>query len=77
MKENPYPEDKEQMKELLQQYENLRNGRRNSFLEEESFEKIINYFEEKEEFAKAMEAADLVTSHWMSRKMPWNCLKKL
>ncbi len=64
MKENPYQEDKEQMKELLQQYENLRNGRRNSFLEEEAFEKVINYFEEKEEFAKAMEAADLAIAQY-------------
>jgi tetratricopeptide (TPR) repeat protein len=64
MKDNPYQEDKEQIKELLQQYENLRNGRRNSFLEEEAFEKVINHFEEKEEFARAMEAADLAIEQY-------------
>ncbi len=59
MKENPYQEDREQMRELLRQYENLKNGRSHSFIEEEAFEKIINYFEEKEELSKALEAADI------------------
>ena len=52
MRENPYQEDREQMRELLRQYENLKNGRSHSFIEEEAFEKIINYFEEKEELSK-------------------------
>ena len=64
MKENPYQEDREQMRELLRQYENLKNGRKNSFLEEDAFEKIINYFEEKEELSKALEAADISISHY-------------
>ena len=59
MKENPYQEDREQMQELLRQYENLKNGRKNSFIEEDAFEKIINYFEEKEDLSKALEAADI------------------
>ena len=58
MRENPYQEDREQMRELLRQYENLRSGRSHSFIEEESFEKIINYFEEKEEMGKALDATD-------------------
>ena len=58
MKENPYQEDREQMRELLRQYENLKTGRSHSFIDEEAFEKIINYFEEKEELSKALEAAD-------------------
>ncbi len=58
MRENPYQEDREQMRELLRQYENLRTGRSHSFIDEEAFEKIINYFEEKEELSKALEAAD-------------------
>jgi hypothetical protein len=48
MKENSHQEDREQMQELLRQYENLKNGRKNSFIEEDAFEKIINHFEEKE-----------------------------
>ncbi len=57
MKEYPYREDRDQIRELLKQYDNLKNGRKNSFLEEEAFEKIIEYFQEKEDQAKAMEAA--------------------
>ncbi len=64
MKENSYQEDREQMRELLRQYENLKNGRKNSFLEEDAFEKIINYFEEKEELSKALEAADISIRHY-------------
>lgn len=58
MKDNPYREDREQLKELLLQYENLKNGRQHSFIEEDSFEKIIDYFHEKEDLVKAMEAAE-------------------
>ncbi len=56
MKEYPYRQDRDQIRELLKQYDNLKNGRQNSFLEEESFEKIVEYFQEKEDNAKAMEA---------------------
>lgn len=64
MKENPYQEDREQMRELLRQYENLKSGRTHSFIEEESFEKIINYFEEKEEMTKGLEAADMAIGQY-------------
>jgi tetratricopeptide (TPR) repeat protein len=64
MKENPYSEDREQIQELLRMYENLRNGRKSSFLEEDAFEKIINYFEEKEDFVRAIEAADLAIEQY-------------
>lgn len=57
MKENPYSEEREQMQELLQLYENLKKGKTNSFLEEDSFEKIINFFVEQENLSKALEAA--------------------
>jgi tetratricopeptide (TPR) repeat protein len=57
MKENPYREDREKLRELLKQYENLKNGRHHSFLEEDAFEKIIDYYQEKEDLLKAMEAA--------------------
>ena len=58
MKDNPYREDREQIRELLKQYENLKNGRSHSFIEEESFEKIINYYQEKDDLVKALEAAE-------------------
>ncbi|TDH18294.1 tetratricopeptide repeat protein [Segetibacter sp. 3557_3] len=59
MRDNSYQEDREEMRELLQQYENLKVGRNHSFLEEDAFERIIDYFDEKDELSKAMEAADI------------------
>ena len=65
MKENnPYREDREQIRELLKQYENLKNGRKHSFIDEESFEKIISYFQEKEDLGKAMEAAEMAAEQY-------------
>jgi tetratricopeptide (TPR) repeat protein len=64
MRENPYQEDREQMRELLRQFENLRNGRSHSFIEEEAFEKIIAYYEEKEDLSKALEAADIASEQY-------------
>ena len=58
MKENPYRQDKEEMKELLKQYSNLREGKSYSFIEEESFERIIDYFDDKEDLSAALEAVD-------------------
>lgn len=64
MKENPYHPDQEMIRELLKQYENLKQGRSHSFLEEEAFEKIINYFEENEDIAKALDAAEIAIEHY-------------
>lgn len=58
MQNNPYREGRDELKELLRQYENLRNGRGHSFLDEESFEKIIDYFDETDNLSKALEVAD-------------------
>ena len=59
MKEQPYREEREELRELLKQFENLKHGRRHSFIEEESFEKIIDYYDEREDVVKALEAADM------------------
>ena len=61
MKENNphHREDREQLRELLKKYENFKNGRGHSFIEEDAFEKIIEYYQEREELAKAMEAAEI------------------
>lgn len=66
MKENnPYHrEDREQLRELLKQYENLKNGRQHSFIDEDSFEKIINYYQEKEDLTRAMEAAETAAEQY-------------
>jgi len=56
MSKYPYRQDREELKELLEQYENLKAGKSHSYLEEDSFEKIIDYYDEKEELVKALEA---------------------
>ncbi|HMU46413.1 MAG TPA: CDC27 family protein [Chitinophagaceae bacterium] len=58
MKENPYREDRDQIRELLKRYDNLRNGKTHSFIEEEAFEKIVDYFHEVDDLSKALEAAE-------------------
>jgi tetratricopeptide (TPR) repeat protein len=64
MKENSHHQDRNTMKELLRQYEDLKQGRNSSFLEEESFEKIINHFEENEDLAKALEASEFAIERY-------------
>ena len=59
MKDNSYREEREQLKELLKQYENLKNGRGHTFIEEDAFEKIIDYFQESDDLKKAMEVAEI------------------
>ena len=64
MNENPYQEDREQIKELLQQYENLRSGLAHSFIDEDSFEKIIDYYQENDDLGRAMDAAETATDQY-------------
>lgn len=74
MRENPYREDREELRELLRQYQNLKNGRSHTFLEEDAFERIIDYFDEKDNMPEALEAADTglsqfpYSSHLMIKK---------
>jgi len=59
MKENnPYREDREEIRELLRKYDNLKNGRSHSFIDEDDFERIVSYYQEKVELEKAMEVAE-------------------
>ena len=58
MKENPYRENREELNELLKQYDDLKTGRSRHFLAEDAFEKIIEFFDEKEDLQKALEAAE-------------------
>lgn len=62
MKANPH-EDKHSMDELLKLYNNLRNGY-SGFIEEEAFERIINYYDEKEELSKAVEAVEMALEYF-------------
>lgn len=59
MKENPYRQDNEEIRELVNQFQNLKAGRSHSFLDEEAFEKIIDYFDDVEDLQQALEAAEL------------------
>lgn len=55
---DPY-QDKEELDELLKQYENIRSGKTAGFIDEEAFEKIIDYFDDLEDYPKALEAAEI------------------
>ena len=59
MKENPYRENRDEINELLKQFDNLKTGRSHKFLDEEAFEKIVEFYDEKEDLQKALEAAEL------------------
>ncbi|MCK9403795.1 MAG: tetratricopeptide repeat protein [Chitinophagaceae bacterium] len=64
MRENPYREDREELKELLKQYQNLKTGRSHSFLEEDAFERIIDHFDEKDDLPEALEASEIGLSQF-------------
>ncbi|MCU0388984.1 MAG: tetratricopeptide repeat protein [Chitinophagaceae bacterium] len=51
--------EREEMQELLRIYQNLKSGRSSHFIEEEDFERLINYFDDKQDLASAIEAADV------------------
>ncbi len=57
--QNPFHEDREELKEILRHYHNLKHGRNHPFLEEEAFERIIDYFDDKDSLVEALEAAEL------------------
>lgn len=64
MSENPSRHDKEELRELLKQYQNLKSGRSHRFLDEESFEKIIDYYDEAEDMPQALEAVEMGTAQY-------------
>src|SRR5215204_6271532 len=64
MKENPLRKDNSELQEILKRYENLKKGRSNSYIDEESFEKIIDYFDEQEDIGSALEAAERGTEQY-------------
>lgn len=63
MRNDPY-HDKEGLDELLKQYNNLRNGRSSIFFDEEAFEKIIDYYDDQEDMAKALEASEIAIDYF-------------
>lgn len=61
--EQRLPEN-EDMDDLLKTYEKLRSGKGGGFLSEESFERIIDHFDDQDSLSKAMEAADIGMSQF-------------
>src|SRR5258708_2700506 len=59
MEGNPYHQGREEIKELLKKYQDLKNGRGHSFMEEEAFERIIDYFDDTEDLIQAIEAVEV------------------
>ncbi|MDQ6889254.1 MAG: hypothetical protein M3Z56_03110, partial [Bacteroidota bacterium] len=64
MKENPYRQNREEMKELLTQYNNFKTGKKFSFIEEDSFERIIDYFDESDDISSAVEAVNFAVEQF-------------
>jgi tetratricopeptide (TPR) repeat protein len=58
MKENSFRKNDSELQELLKRFENLKKGRSQSYIDEESFEKLIDYFDEREDIGSALEAAE-------------------
>jgi len=48
----------EDIKELIKQYQNLKQGRSHAFLEEDDFDRIIDYFDDREDLTEALHAAE-------------------
>jgi tetratricopeptide (TPR) repeat protein len=59
MREHPYHEDREELKELLRQYQNLSSGRSHSFIDEDEFDRIIDYYDDKDNLAEALKASEI------------------
>ncbi len=58
MKDNHYRQEREEMNELLRQYNNFKTGKKFKFIEEESFQRLIDYFDENDNLHSALEAAN-------------------
>ena len=64
MSNYPYRQDREELKELLLQYHNLKTGISHSFIDEDAFEKIIDYFDEKDQLDQSLEAAEFAVEQY-------------
>ena len=64
MRNERYRQEREELKELLTQYDNLRAGRSNSFLEQEGFERLVEYFDEKDKFEDALTVCEYAINQY-------------
>ena len=51
--------EKEDIEELLVQYQNLKQGKEHAFIEEDAFERIIEHFDSNDDLFTALEAASI------------------
>ena len=64
MSKNPYRQEREELKYLLQQLQNLKEGKPNSFIEEDGFETIVEHLEDIEAYNEALEACELAINQY-------------
>jgi len=64
MHERPSRENADEIEDLIRQYEDLQAGKKSSFLEEESFEILIEYYNEKNNFTKALEITETALDYF-------------
>lgn len=64
MSNNPFRHDREELRELLHQYENMQAGKGHAFIEEEGFLQVIDYYDEREKFADALQAANFAIEQY-------------
>lgn len=63
-KEQSFGEGFEDLKELIRQFENMQEGRNHEFLDEDSFELIIDYYDEQDQLTKALQAAEVAVEQF-------------
>lgn len=59
MSQQPYHQGREEMKQLLLNYQNLKAGRQHEFLDEDSFIALIDYFDDIENLAESATACEI------------------
>lgn len=64
MHEHSFSENADEMDDLIRQYEDLRSGKKSSFLDEESFEILILHFNDKNDFYKALEITETALDYF-------------
>lgn len=52
------------LKEILDNYRNLRSGKPSYYIDEDTFEAIVNYYDGREQLVKALEAAEYATEQF-------------
>jgi tetratricopeptide (TPR) repeat protein len=60
----PNQEEDDEIKDLIAQYEQLRTGQSHAFLDEEAFERIIDYYDDGDHLTLALEASDFAIAQF-------------